>query len=488
MKHKIALRLLAFFAAALLFFALVSGLLVRSQFTSAVTAAKREEMLVRATSLSDMLTLALEGTRPGGMRSSGQGGSYTNFVRLLTQSDPNLWVLDENLSFLSAGHMMGRTLEHGTLPPDAEQLVEDVFRGQTSFSEGFSDLAGIPTLTVGAPIYQDAQVVGALLLNDAVSGIQEAAAQGQKILLYSAGAALVISTLLSVWLSLSFTRPISRMKATAQKLSDGDYTAKTNLVRQDEIGQLAGSIDTLSGRLSEAQEKSRRQEQLRRDFLANVSHELRTPVTVLQGSLEAIQDGIVTDPDLVKEYVHQMLIETQGLHRLVNDLMELARLQNTDFPIENAPLNLQDVLMDALRSAERLAQAKSISIEKPSKAIAVAFQGDYARLKQMLLIVLDNAVKFSPPKTTLRVDMNEHSITIRAEGCGIPKEDMPFIFDRFHKSRTEENRQGSGLGLAIARGIAERHGIRIAIDSREKRGTTVRFQWGQLVSSENETV
>jgi signal transduction histidine kinase len=357
--------------------------------------------------------------------------------------------------------------------------VKNVFQGQISFSEGFSDLAGIPTLTVGAPIYQDKQVVGALLLNDAVSGIHQAAAQGQTILLYSAGAALLVSTLLSAVLSLSFTRPISRIKATARRLSDGDYSARTGLVRQDEIGQLALSIDILSGRLKEAQEKSQRQEQLRRDFLANVSHELRTPVAVLKSSLEAIQDGIVTDPAMIREYVHQMLKETEGLHRLVNDLMELARLQNADFPIENAPVSLQDVLLDALRSAERLAQAKEISIKRQFNGVPGQMQGDYARLKQMLLIVLDNAVKFSPNGSNIKVAMDEQSIMIQDEGFGIPSEDLPFIFDRFHKSRSEENRQGSGLGLAIARGIAERHSVKITVDSLEGKGTTVRFHWEQ---------
>lgn len=477
MTRKLWLRLLAFFAASLLFFALVSGLLFRSLFTRAVMDAKREEMLVRAASLSDMLSKALEGPFFGGGRAGGPGGSYVNFVRLMTLSDPNLWILDENLSFLSSGRMMGKTLEYGALPPEAEALVKNVFRGKTSFSEGFSSLAGMPTLTVGAPIYRDGQVVGALLLNDAVSGTRQAAAQGQRVLLYSIGAALLVSTLLAVLLSRSFTRPISRMKETARRLSEGDYSAKTSLERKDEIGQLAASIDTLSFRLKEAQDRNQQQEQLRLDFLANVSHELRTPVTVLKGSLEAMRDGIVTEPGMIGEYVRQMLKETQGLHRLVDDLMELARLQNTDFPLENAPLSLQDVLKDALRSAERLAQRKGIRIERQFSAIPAQFHGDYARLRQMLLVALDNAVKFSPRGSAIRVLLNADSITVKDEGVGISPEDLPFIFDRFHKAGSSNNRQGSGLGLAIARQIAQRHGIRITVSSRPDHGTTVCFRW-----------
>lgn len=478
MTRRLWLRLLAFFAAALLFFALVSGLLFRSLFTGAVMDAKREEMLARAASLSDMLGKALEGPFPGGGRAGGSGGAYANFVRLMTLSDPNLWVLDENLSFLSSGRMMGRTLEYSALPPEAEALVKDVFRGETSFSEGFSSLAGMPTLTVGAPIFRDGQVVGALLLNDAVSGIRQAAAQGQRVLLYSTGAALLISTLLAVLLSHSFTRPIRRMKETASRLSEGDYSAKTRLARQDEIGQLAASIDTLSLRLKEAQDRNQQQEQLRLDFLANVSHELRTPVTVLKASLEAMRDGIATEPGTVGEYVRQMLRETQGLHRLVDDLMELARLQNADFPLENAPLSLQDVLSDALHSAQRLAQRKDIRIERRFLAVPAQFHGDYARLRQMLLVALDNAVKFSPGGSVVRVRLDADSITVEDEGAGITAEDLPFIFDRFHKAPSGGNRQGSGLGLAIARQIARSHGIQITVSSQPGQGTRVCFRWG----------
>ena len=476
-KNRIALKLLVFFAAALLFFALVSSLTFRQLFTESIKESKRAEMLDRASYLSGMLSQALEGTRSGGTMAGGQGGGYTGFVRLLTQAEPNLWVLDENLEFLSSGRMMGMMLEYTSLPPDAEQLVRGVFRGGTSFSEGFSELAGVPTLTVGTPVMQDGKVVGALLFNDAVSGIEDAIRKGQSILFYSAAAALLFSIALSMILSYTFTRPINRMKQTARQLSEGDYEAKTGLSQKDEIGDLARSIDALSSRLRKAREDRERQEQLRRDFLANVSHELRTPVTVLRGSLEALSDGVVSEPAMVTEYHRQMLKETKGLQRLVDDLMDLARLQNTDFPIENAPLVMQEVLADALRAADRLAQGKGIRVVRDIPEEPVSFTGDYARLKQMLLIALDNAVKFSPPGSALHAVMDDRSITIRDEGRGIPAAQLPYVFDRFYKSRSEENRQGSGLGLAIAKGIADRHGMRVTVESGEGEGTTVRFAW-----------
>ena len=477
MRSKIALKLLAFFAAALLVFALVSGVLFRSLFTRSVVDAKRADMLKRATSWAELLSEGVSGPGQRGMGRGGPAGGFSAYVRTLTEAEPNVWVLDENLELLSGGRMMGRTLTYDTLPPGAGDLVHQVFEGKTPFSEGFSDLLGAPTLTVGVPLMEQDRVAGAVLLHDSVSGIDGAIADGQRMLLYSGGAALVLAIGLALWLALGFTRPINRMKATAQRMAEGDYAAKTGVRQSDEIGALAGSIDTLSERLQAAREAGERQEEQRREFLANVSHELRTPVTVLRGSLEALHDGVVMEPGKVLGYYEQMLGETKGLQRLVNDLMELARLQNTDFAIERAPLVLQDVLNDSLRSAEQLAQAKDIRIARQVIEAPVPMEGDYARLRQMLLIVLDNAVKFSPPGGIIHVHMGPGVIRIRDEGAGIPAEDLPHVFDRFHKSRSEENRQGSGLGLAIAKQIAQRHGMDIDLESGPGQGTTVRFSW-----------
>ena len=479
MKNRIALRLLAYFAIAIVTFALVSGLLFQTLFTQQIIETKKAEMLKRVTSLAETLSNAMDETgNSNGKMGSNQGMvGYGAYVRVLSLTETDVWVLDENLQFLTVGHMMGQSLQYSDLPEDAETLVQEVFAGQSPFSEGFSDLLGAPTLTVGAPIYQGQKVAGALLLHDAVSGMQAAAAQGMRILLYSGAVALLLSILLAILLSFGFTQPINHMKGTALRLAAGDYTAKTTVKRNDELGELACTIDALSDRLQVAKVEGEQQEQLRRDFLTNISHELRTPVTVLRGSLEALCDGIVTNPELVHEYHRQMLNETHGMQRLVNDLLELSKLQNPAFAIESIVISMHDVLEDALHSAERVAQAKDVSIHRELTSASVLFQGDYGRLRQMFLIVLDNAIKFSSAHSTVTVQLDAHAVTIRDQGCGISAQELPLIFDRFHKSSTEENRQGSGLGLAIAKEVAERHGIHIVVESELDQGAMFRFVW-----------
>jgi signal transduction histidine kinase len=264
------------------------------------------------------------------------------------------------------------------------------------------------------------------------------------------------------------------MEEIAVKLAGGAYGIETGVKQRDEIGRLASAIDQLSEKLRLAEGERERLNQLRQAFIANISHELRTPVTVLRGSLEALCDRVVSEPAQVAEYHRQMLDETIALERLVNDLMDLTRLENTDFPLESRKLSLGDALDDAVRSARGLARAKRIEITV-ERGDPVAIEGDYGRLRQMFLIVLDNAVKYSSEDSAVEVFLETDRVRIRDHGLGIPQEDLPYLFDRFFRASSVKDSAGSGLGLAIARRIAERHGIRIEVSSQFGEGAEFRF-------------
>ena len=267
------------------------------------------------------------------------------------------------------------------------------------------------------------------------------------------------------------------MKDTAIKLTEGDYGVNTGVVQKDEIGELAESIDTLSGTLRQANEERERLDQLRRDFVANVSHELRTPVTVIRGSIEAMLDGIVTDPDQMKCYYSQILNESVFLQRLINDLLDLSRLQNADFKIEMQQLNLCDLLQDAAHVARRMAINRGIEIRLEMDGKVFPLYGDYGRLRQMFLIVLDNAIKFSADRGVVVLSLKNNTVSIRDNGEGIDREDIPYVFDRFYKADSKGNQNGTGLGLAIAKQIADRHGITVSVSSTKEDGTEFLFRF-----------
>ena len=193
------------------------------------------------------------------------------------------------------------------------------------------------------------------------------------------------------------------MDAAAGKLMEGDYGICTGIRQNDEIGALAGNLDALSGRLRELNDERENEEQLRRDFMSSISHELRTPVTVIKGSLEVLNEGMAADEAERAEYLRQMLADANYLQGLVNDLLELSRLQNIGFHIEKSPLNLMDVLEESVRSMRPVAGARQIKMTLENFVGPVSFMGDYGRLRQMFTVILDNAVKFSPEKESVEI-------------------------------------------------------------------------------------
>lgn len=475
---KIRETLILYFAAALLTFALVIGIVFLLLFRNYTITVHKQDMQQQASQIADNASSYI--SEHHGMAAK---GVFFRFLNELSGSD--VWLIDKDYNLITppSGHGGGRhnsssAYQYSNLPANADQLVQRVFEDEVAFTDEFSSLLSEVSLTVGVPIKSQSsgEVIGVVLLHSPVRGTEDALRHDFTTLGISMVIALAITLVLSVRLSGSFTKPLEEMKQTALLLADGNYSAKTNLHRSDEIGDLAAVLDLLSEELAAASKQSGQLEMLRNQLIANISHELRTPVTVIRGSLEALLDQVVSDPEQIEEYYRQMLNESIYLQRLIGDLMELSRLQNTDFEIRKEPLLLYDTLDDAVRSARQLSAAQNIMIELEKETASPEFPGDYGRLRQMFLIVLDNAVKFSPANATIRVKAAGGTITITDHGIGIPAEELPYLFDRFYRSRSEQNKTGTGLGLAIARQIAARHDMTITVSSEPGKGTEFTFE------------
>jgi signal transduction histidine kinase len=490
MKNKIAVKLTAYFSAALLIFSVIIGFVFMSLFKNNAISIHKKNLENRALTIAETISELTEGSGlnfggtknrmmgMGGMMNMQPGlGLYLRSLDDIAMADA--WIVDEDLNLLTTGTMAHMQYSYTDLPEDVDIVVKDVFNGETTFSQGFSQLLNTPTITVGTPIKSGNEIIGALLIHSPVKGIDSAVSSGYKILLGSIMVALILSFVLSALLAVTFSKPLKRMKDTALLLADGKYNAKTGVKQNDEIGELAATIDILSQRLDEASHESEKLQKQRQDFITNISHELRTPVTVIRGSLEAICDGIIKDPIQLKDYHKQMLEESKSLERLVNDLLELSRLQNVDFKIEMNEINLCDVLKDAVRSAVNIANYKNIDIEFSQDRDVFLTNGDYGRLRQMFLIVVDNSVKFSNENSKIYISLNKNTIIIKDEGIGISREDLPFIFDRYYRVKSVENKSGTGLGLTIANQIALRHNISITVESQLNVGTSFKFDFKQ---------
>lgn len=476
--NSITKKLMLYFTLSLLVFSIIISAVFIYNFNKHTVKIHKDELEERAAVVAQTLSEYMNNVshRPG---NQGGYGMYVNFLDEIAMSD--LWIVDTDYNLITLKNKKGE-MKYSELPENGEKVISEAFKGKTSFSESFSGLLGEQSVSVGVPVKDSGgKIIAAVLLHEPVKGTKSAVLEGLYILVLSVFAALIVSLGISMLLSLHFTKPIARIKVIAKKLSDGDYSAKTGVMQKDEIGELAVTMDILADRLYQASQESSRLEKMRRDFIANVSHELRTPVTVIRGSLEALCDGVVTEPEQSKEYFEQMLSETIFLQRLVNDLLDLSRLQNVDFKMESEPFDIIGAIEDAVRSIRHIAEKKGVKVIIEKTTAQFPFIGDYGRIRQMFIILLDNAVKFSKENGIVEVEIIKNSgiltVSVTDYGKGIKKEDLPFVFNRFYKIDTEKNKIGTGLGLAIAREIADRHNAKISAESEpdEKTVFYIRF-------------
>ncbi len=483
------------FTSVLVIFGLIIGGVFYQFFKEHTIETKQRSMRAQAKRIAAAISTNL----PVLEQHHGDGIAKSNFINFIDNLNQEiLWVVDSqrNLNINKermARRMQWRKKHHeaqnrplpeppqdprdafAKLPKHIKENVEKCFTEGEDFSvEEYNVWLNDITLTVGEPVY-DAQgkVKAVVLLHSPRQGLNKAIWEGLQILLTSLLAALALVMILSLLLSWRFTRTLNIMRDNAEKLAERHYEVHNNITQEDEVGELARTLDVLAKRLQLADEESQKLEKLRREFIANISHELRTPVTVIRGSLEALRDGVVTEPEDVAEFHEQMYNESLFLQRLINDLLDLSRLQNTDFPIEKEPLDLCAVVQDAVRGSRRLGLEKELTITAELDKEPYLLSGDYGRLRQMLMIFLHNSIKFSPEKSSIEVQLVGNELRITDHGCGMKAEDVPHAFDRFYKARNEQNKSGSGLGLAIAKQIALRHEMQLKLESEVGKGTTI---------------
>jgi len=512
MKYKITRKLVLYFTAVILLFSVVVGGAFLLLFTRHTEEIYRADMQERAEAIAAGVADYLESGSSGfeeavvtaaGNVSAKQAGNpqlaqsgatgttghstmsgYNTYITAIQDiAMGEVWIVDQSAETISVGAGK-KEVTYAELPDAALALVAEVFAGDVTFSEGFSPLLEDASITVGAPVLsEEGEVIAAVLLHDYIANMQTAVQSGLSTLGISAVVALIAAVGIAVLLAKRFIQPLKRMEETTQQLADNHYEAQTGIIQNDEMGSLAANIDILADKLAEAEQASAKLDKMRKDFITSISHELRTPVTVIRGSLEALNDHVVEDPAKIDEYHQQMLTESIHLERMINDLLELSRLQNPDYQMEMSSLNFVDVVENAIRSVRYIAREKGITLTFSKELLSFMMMGDYTRLRQMLLAVMENAVKFSAEKGEIRITLTALDagcrLAVTDNGPGIPVKDQPYIFEKFFKSNEETNKQGTGLGLAVTKQIADRHGIVLSVESTPGKGSTFLFDLKQ---------
>ena len=480
---SIRLRLMVLFMALLIAFTVIQNLLYTALMRRQMIAHYTQSMQRNAYAISQNLSELIAPSSYDGLddtRFIVREDTLAPYMALIEQmTNCNVYLVDAQHNVTGYFDGLVQTLEGPLLPAYIEQTIALGFMGKTPTIQA-SD-GGETHLTACMPVMNaQSRVLGVVLLESTLREQGYTQVPTATAAAVSVAASLLLSVVLAFVFSLQFTRPISRLQRTARALAGGQYDARTRVDSRDELGSLARSMDILAERLEEARQRDERLRNQQQVFFSNISHELKTPVTVIRGSLEALRDGVIADDRSVQDAYAQMIAESRWLQRLIQDLLELSRLQSVDFSLTTAPLDLRELLGDVAMSAHALCERKGVrfSCEEPERSYP--FMGDYTRLRQMLLAVVDNAVKFTPPGKGLRMALCgvQPEISIADEGVGIPEEALGHIFDRFYHTRSS-SQDSTGLGLAIVQEIARRHGVAIRVSSREGEGTTFTFVFPQ---------
>lgn len=282
---------------------------------------------------------------------------------------------------------------------------------------------------------------------------------------------LVIAAMLSVLVSSSVARPLQRISHAAQRIASGDYRQRVPVKGPKEVRTLAQTFNYMTGRVAASQ-------QAQHDFLANVSHDLRTPLTSIQGFSQAIVDGVASDPESAQRAAQIIHDEAGRLHRMVESLLDLARVEADKLNMHQHAVALTDLLQGVGASLTFKAQEKGLRLVVNVPPDLPRIPGDGDRLAQVFTNLIDNAIKHTPEGGQISLNAVTSTggvaIMVQDTGVGIPAEDLPRIFERFYqvdKSRESNLRSGMGLGLAITKQIVEGHGGSIQVASKVGEGT-----------------
>jgi two-component system, OmpR family, sensor histidine kinase BaeS len=374
------------------------------------------------------------------------------------------------------------------------QCLEQALQGQSPQASLQVSIDGGPSIStyyVCEPIYNNGQsgatIVGALfaIMSDQYPSTSPPAnflSSVNTAILITSGAIALIVIIFSLFLARGLTKPLKSLTVAVERMQSGDYTQRVEPPKsQDEIGHLSHAFNAMAGTIETDVTELRRQDELRRDLIANIAHELATPLTSVQGFSEALADDVITNTEMRQETAQLIGYEVQRLRRLVSDMQNMTSLESGRLHLDLAPLDLNALVNETLEVVGFECAQVGITIHNSMSSQIPLVLADGDRITQVLLNLLDNARRHTPTGGTITIGArseNQHlTVWISDTGIGIDPADLPHIFERFYRadrSRTAST-GGSGLGLAIVKAIITSHNGTIRAESQPGRGTSIVF-------------
>lgn len=360
--------------------------------------------------------------------------------------------------------------DHQGLQIGSDYLSRVLSAGYAESTMLLHGLYNEPRFVVSVSVMDSSNIpAGIVMVSTPITDTLDALRSLSRIYLLSSAAVIVVAIAIMIWVAKNHSKPLSQMRKAAVAFGHGDLDARVEVksTYPEEIQELALAFNNMAASLQKS-------EYQRQEFVANVSHELKTPMTTIAGFADGILDGTIP-PQRQDHYLQLISEETKRLNRLVRSMLDTARLQeNQSIPDEQkSRFDVTESAGQVLLSFEQKITAKNLDVQVDMPDYPVCTRAQQDQITQVLYNLMDNAVKFCPEAgqlgLTLRTGGNKIYVSVRNSGKTIPSEELPLVFDRFHKldkSRTE-NRDGWGLGLYIVKTIICAHGENISVVSRD---------------------
>lgn len=293
--------------------------------------------------------------------------------------------------------------------------------------------------------------------------------------------AAIIAATYGLFVAASVTEGLRQMAHAASALAAGDLSARAPILGRDEVARLSVSFNEMAGRLQETDERRRELEALRANLLAWTSHDLRTPLTSIRARVEALHDGLVTDPAAAQRYYAAIHADVLALNSLIDDLFELAQLDAGGPATEMSPSSLADLISDCLESFSALAAGRGVALSGDVGPGVDPVMMNAGKISRVLRNLVENALHHTPAGGSVTIHAMAGSdgvlVTVEDSGPGFAAADLPHVFEQFYRGEQARSRStgSAGLGLAIARGIIQTHGGRIWAENGANGGAKVSF-------------
>lgn len=349
--------------------------------------------------------------------------------------------------------------------PDVKQAIQ---LGEESTFVGRDPATGVRILAVSHPLFYEKKTIGILRYSSSVEALDAELASIHGWALLPGGLVILLVIGVSLFLARGLVRPIQNLTGAAHHMAQGDFSVRASVERSDELGTLAVTFNHLA-------QEVQRNERLQNEFIASISHELRTPLTSIKGWSETLLTGDPTEKQETRQGLEIIYKETDRMILLVEELLDFSRYKAGRMELYRERFDINRLLAEIMEQFGVRAREKNIDLQMGKQTPKLIINGDYNRLKQVLINILDNALKFTASGGQVRVLSSQQDgmllLQIRDNGVGIREEDLPHVTKQFYKG--ESRGAGSGLGLSIAREIVTMHGGDLTVQSTPGQGTTV---------------